>query len=116
MLGIIRKKCRNCKDLFIPDPRNAKRQKYCVFSVGVRNSIFFIEQAVGGCHPDRTDAGPIPTDFSTLASRKRLRSFQCKINRWMQAELLCNSRASNLGDFFGPKCGVLEVLSSNRKD
>ena len=29
MAGIIRKKCCNCKDLFIPDPRNAKRQKYC---------------------------------------------------------------------------------------
>jgi len=29
MAGIKRKKCRNCKDLFIPDPRNAKRQKYC---------------------------------------------------------------------------------------
>ncbi len=24
-----RKKCCNCKELFIPDPRNAKRQKYC---------------------------------------------------------------------------------------
>ncbi len=29
MSGIERKKCCNCKDLFIPDPRNAKRQKYC---------------------------------------------------------------------------------------
>jgi hypothetical protein len=29
MAGIIRKKCCNCKELFIPDPRNAKRQKYC---------------------------------------------------------------------------------------
>ena len=29
MAGIKRKKCRNCKDLFIPDARNAKRQKYC---------------------------------------------------------------------------------------
>jgi hypothetical protein len=29
MAGIKRKKCRNCKELFIPDPRNAKRQKYC---------------------------------------------------------------------------------------
>jgi len=29
MAGIKRKKCCNCKDLFIPDPRNAKRQKYC---------------------------------------------------------------------------------------
>ena len=29
MTGIKRKKCCNCKDLFIPDPRNAKRQKYC---------------------------------------------------------------------------------------
>ena len=29
MTGIKRKKCRNCKDLFIPDPRNTKRQKYC---------------------------------------------------------------------------------------
>ena len=29
MAGIKRKKCRNCNDLFIPDPRNAKRQKYC---------------------------------------------------------------------------------------
>ena len=29
MAGIKRKKCRNCKDLFIPDPRNAKRQNYC---------------------------------------------------------------------------------------
>ena len=29
MVGIKRKKCCNCKDLFIPDPRNAKRQKYC---------------------------------------------------------------------------------------
>ena len=29
MGGINRRKCRNCKDLFIPDPRNAKRQKYC---------------------------------------------------------------------------------------
>ena len=29
MAGIKRKKCCNCKDLFIPDPRNAKRQNYC---------------------------------------------------------------------------------------
>jgi hypothetical protein len=29
MAGIKRKKCCNCKDLFIPDPRNAQRQKYC---------------------------------------------------------------------------------------
>ena len=29
MAEIKRKKCRNCKELFIPDPRNAKRQKYC---------------------------------------------------------------------------------------
>jgi hypothetical protein len=29
MAGIKRKKCRNCKELFMPDARNAKRQKYC---------------------------------------------------------------------------------------
>jgi len=29
MAGIKRKKCCNCGDLFISDPRNAKRQKYC---------------------------------------------------------------------------------------
>jgi hypothetical protein len=29
MAGIKKKKCRNCKELFIPDARNAKRQKYC---------------------------------------------------------------------------------------
>jgi len=29
MAGNKRKKCCNCKDLFILDPRNAKRQKYC---------------------------------------------------------------------------------------
>ncbi len=29
MAGIKRKKCCNCKDLFIPDPRNINRQKYC---------------------------------------------------------------------------------------
>jgi hypothetical protein len=29
MAAIKRKKCCNCNDLFIPDPRNAKRQKYC---------------------------------------------------------------------------------------
>ena len=29
MSGIKRKKCRHCRDLFVPDPRNAKRQKYC---------------------------------------------------------------------------------------
>ncbi len=29
MAGIKRKKCCNCNELFIPDPRNAKRQKYC---------------------------------------------------------------------------------------
>jgi len=29
MPGIKRKKCRNCKTLFIPDARNVKRQKYC---------------------------------------------------------------------------------------
>jgi len=29
MASIKRKKCCNCKDLFIPDPRNAERQKYC---------------------------------------------------------------------------------------
>jgi len=29
MAGIKRKKCCNCKELFIPDPRNTKRQKYC---------------------------------------------------------------------------------------
>jgi hypothetical protein len=29
MAGIKKKKCRNCKELFIPDPRNVKRQKYC---------------------------------------------------------------------------------------
>ena len=32
MAGIKRKKCCNCKDLFIPDPRNARRQKYCYTS------------------------------------------------------------------------------------
>jgi len=29
MTGIKRRKCCNCKDLLIPDPRNAQRQKYC---------------------------------------------------------------------------------------
>ena len=29
MAGIKRKKCCNCKELFIPDPRNTKHQKYC---------------------------------------------------------------------------------------
>jgi hypothetical protein len=29
MAGITRKKCCNCKKLFIPDPRNTKHQKYC---------------------------------------------------------------------------------------
>ena len=29
MVGIKRIKCYNCKELFIPDPRNAKRQKHC---------------------------------------------------------------------------------------
>ena len=29
MAGIKRKKCCNCKKLFIPDPRNINRQKYC---------------------------------------------------------------------------------------
>ena len=29
MAGIKRKKCINCKGLFIPDPRNANRQEYC---------------------------------------------------------------------------------------
>ena len=29
MTGIKRKKCCNCQDLFIPDTRNAKHQKYC---------------------------------------------------------------------------------------
>lgn len=29
MAGIKRKKCLSCRELFIPDPRNAKRQKYC---------------------------------------------------------------------------------------
>ena len=29
MAGIKRKKCLNCKTLFIPDPRNVHRQKYC---------------------------------------------------------------------------------------
>ena len=29
MAGIKRKKCCNCKKLFIPDPRNIKRHKYC---------------------------------------------------------------------------------------
>lgn len=29
MAGIKRKKCLHCKELFIPDPRNAHRQKYC---------------------------------------------------------------------------------------
>jgi hypothetical protein len=29
MTGIKRKKCHNCKGLFIPDPRNAIHQKYC---------------------------------------------------------------------------------------
>ena len=29
MAGIKRKKCCNCKDLFVPDPRNIKRQQYC---------------------------------------------------------------------------------------
>ena len=29
MGGIKRKKCCNCNELFIPDPRNATRQKYC---------------------------------------------------------------------------------------
>lgn len=29
MAGIKRKKCCNCKEIFIPDPRNINRQKYC---------------------------------------------------------------------------------------
>ena len=29
MAGTEKKKCCNCKKLFLPDPRNAKRQKYC---------------------------------------------------------------------------------------
>ncbi|MBT8332179.1 MAG: hypothetical protein KJP06_07610 [Deltaproteobacteria bacterium] len=29
MVEIKRKKCGNCNELFIPDPRNVKRQKYC---------------------------------------------------------------------------------------
>ena len=29
MAGIIRKKCCNCKELFIPDHRNGSRQNYC---------------------------------------------------------------------------------------
>ena len=29
MAGSEKKKCCNCKRLFLPDPRNAKRQKYC---------------------------------------------------------------------------------------
>jgi hypothetical protein len=29
MAGIKRRKCCNCNELFIPDPRNAKRQRYC---------------------------------------------------------------------------------------
>ena len=29
MPGIKRKKCRHCKSLFIADPRNRNRQKYC---------------------------------------------------------------------------------------
>lgn len=29
MPGIKRKKCRHCKSLFVPDPRNRNRQKYC---------------------------------------------------------------------------------------
>jgi len=29
-MGLVkRKKCQHCKQLFIPDPRNAKRQQYC---------------------------------------------------------------------------------------
>jgi hypothetical protein len=29
MVNIKRKKCRNCRKLFLPDPRNRDRQKYC---------------------------------------------------------------------------------------
>jgi len=29
MESIKKKRCRNCKKLFLPDPRNTKRQKYC---------------------------------------------------------------------------------------
>jgi len=29
MGAIKKKKCKHCKELFLPDPRNAKRQKYC---------------------------------------------------------------------------------------
>ena len=29
MAGTEKKRCCNCKKLFLPDPRNAKRQKYC---------------------------------------------------------------------------------------
>ena len=29
MSGIKRKKCCNCDELFIPDPRNTTRQRYC---------------------------------------------------------------------------------------
>jgi len=32
MPGIKRKKCRHCKMLFVPDPRNRNRQKYCFLS------------------------------------------------------------------------------------
>ncbi len=29
MGSIKKKKCKHCRELFLPDPRNAKRQKYC---------------------------------------------------------------------------------------
>lgn len=28
-MGMIKKRCRNCRKLFIPDHRNRDRQKYC---------------------------------------------------------------------------------------
>lgn len=54
MTGIKRKKCCNCKDLFIPDPRNAQRQKYC-YKSGCRKASKVTSQKRWLAKPDNQD-------------------------------------------------------------
>jgi hypothetical protein len=87
----------------------ASKRTVCVPSVDVRNSIFLLSK-LEAVAIRQNRCWSIFTDFNTLASRKWLRSIQSTINRWIQAELLCNCRASNLGDFCGQAYDVLEEL------
>jgi hypothetical protein len=72
MPGIKRKKCRHCHILFVPDPRNRDRQKYC-HRPECRKASKAASQKNGSQKPDNRDyfrgSGECATG-STLARRQ----------------------------------------------